>query len=65
MMMMVMMTLIGNYDIKDSGDSQLQPTKLFVNDLPIEGRVVLDVIIPYILQGCLAQDPKKPLSKLK
>ena len=49
MMMMVMMTLIGNYDIKDSGDSQIQPTKLFVTDLPIEGRVVLDVIIPYIL----------------
>ena len=35
-MMIMMMTLIGNYDIKDSGDSQIQTTKFFVTDLPIE-----------------------------
>lgn len=35
-MMIMTMTLIGNYDIKDSGDSQIQTTKFFVTDLPIE-----------------------------
>ena len=45
MTMMMTMKLIGNYDIKDLGDSQIQPIKFFVTDLPIERRVVLDVTL--------------------